>query len=217
MLTLLLAAVAGYAGTAAAWDGHPLGVSLQFGFGAALAVFALGLVVSSFLGRTGFVTVLMTVVTALLLAGASAIPSQIDTVWTRAEWAPASIGDLRPRYALGSGVGSLDLSALDVPRGRTVGVAAEVGAGRLAVTVPAGVTVRARAQAGLGDIRLPGPPATGSASDWSEPASSGDPEVAADLDVTRTVPPPPGAAPGGTLELDLRIGVGRVEVVRAAS
>ncbi|MCP9957668.1 MULTISPECIES: PspC domain-containing protein [Streptomyces] len=209
-LVLLLAAAAGYAGTAATWDG-PLGVSLQFGLGAALAVFASGLIISSFLGRTGFGTLLMTVVTALLLAGASAVPPQIGTAWTRAQWAPASLADLRPRYTLGTGVGALDLSALEVPRGRTVEVAAEAGAGRLAVTVPAGVTVRVRARAGVGEIRLPGPAA-------DRPAQPpGGPGVAADRDVTRTVPPPPGVAPGGTLELDLRIAVGRVEVARAAS
>lgn len=213
---LLLAVAAGCAGTAAAWGGHPLGVSLQFGLGAALAVFALGLAVSSFLGRTGFGTVFMTVATALLLAGASALPPQIGTVWTREEWAPASLADLRPRYALDSGVGTLDLSALDVPRGRTVEVTAEAGAGRLAVTVPADVTVRVRARAGLGEIRLPDRPGAGPTADRTAPARSDGLGVAADQEVVRTLPPPPDAAPGGTLDLHLRIAVGQVEVARAA-
>lgn len=216
-LVLFLAVVAGCIGTTAAWGGRPLGVSLQFGLVAALAVFAAGLVVSSLLGRTGFGTVLMTVVTALLLAAVAAVPRQIGTEWTRAEWSPASLADVRPRYTVDSGVGTLDLAALDVPRGRTVKVAAEAGAGRIVVTVPSDVTVKVRARAGLGDVRLPAVPAADGSAGGTGSARGGDLGVAADRDVTRTVPPPPGIRPGGTVELDLRIVVGQLEVARAAS
>ncbi|WP_411574341.1 PspC domain-containing protein [Streptomyces fradiae] len=212
-LVLVLAVLAGCAGTAAAWGAHPLGVSLQFGLGAALVVFGLGLAVGSLLGRTGAGTVFMTVVTALLLAAASAVPPQIGTVWTRTEWAPATLADVRPRYAIDSGVGTLDLGAVDVPRGGMVRVAAEAGAGRLDVTVPADVTVKVRARVGLGEVRLPEGADAVPASGWP---SSGD-AVAADREVTRTVPPPPSTAPGGTLVLDLSVAVGQVEVARAVS
>ncbi|MEU3818414.1 PspC domain-containing protein [Streptomyces sp. NPDC030392] len=214
-LVLFLASVAGCIGTTAAWGGHPLGVSLQFGLVSALAVFAAGLVVSSLLGRTGFGTVLMTVVTAVLLAAVSAVPRQIGTVWTRTEWSPASVADVRPRYTVDSGVGTLDLAALDVPRGRTVKVAADAGAGRIVVTVPSDVTVKVRARAALGDVRLPPVPAADGGGTGS--AAGGDLGVAADRDVTRTMPPPPGVRAGGTVELDLRIVVGQLEVARAAS
>ncbi|OEJ94769.1 PspC domain-containing protein [Streptomyces thermolilacinus] len=212
---LFLAVVAGCIGTTAAWGGHPLGVSLQYGLVPALAVFAMGLAVSSFLGRTGSGTILMTVVTALLLAAASAVPQQIGTVWTRTEWSPASLADVRPRYTVDSGVGTLDLARLDVPPGRTVRVAAEAGAGRIVVTVPADVTVHVRARTGLGDVRLPAVPAADS--DPTGQERGGDLGLAADRDVTRTVPPLAGVRPGGTVELDLRIVVGQVEVARAVS
>ncbi|MFJ3163104.1 PspC domain-containing protein [Streptomyces kanasensis] len=223
---LFLALSAGAAGTACTWVGHPLATALQTGLACALAVFALGLVVSAFVGRTGAGTVFLTVVTALLLAGASALPRQIGTDWTRVEWRPASVADVRPRYALGTGDGTLDLSALDVPAGRTVRVAAEAGAGRLAVTVPADATVRVHGHADLGDVRLPpaeppaAPDGTGTGRAPTGQAGTGrgadDIDVGLDRDVTRTVAPPAGTVPGGTLVLDLRIAVGLVEVARAA-
>ncbi|MEV3992162.1 PspC domain-containing protein [Streptomyces sp. NPDC049837] len=200
----LLALVAGGLGTGLSWGSQPLGVCLQIGLVCALVVFALGLVAGSFLGRTGVGTVFMTVVTAVLLAGASLIPRQIDTEWIRTDWKPATAADLRPRYELGTGVGTLDLSRLAVPAERTARTAAEVGAGRLHVVVPRNVTVKVRAQVGLGDLRLP-----------SEPAD--DVDVAPDREVTRTIAPPRGAAPAGTLDLTLEVGLGQVEVSRAES
>ncbi|MFG3504592.1 PspC domain-containing protein [Streptomyces sp. NPDC047821] len=201
---LLLALFAGGLGTALPWGSQPLGVCLQTGLVCALVVFALGLVAGSFLGRTGAGTVFMTVVTAVLLAGASLIPRQIGTEWIRAEWSPATAADLRPQYELGTGTGTLDLSGLAVPAGRAERTAAEVGAGRLHVVVPENVTVKVHARVGLGDLRLP-----------SEPAE--DIDVAPDRDVTRTIAPPRGVSPAGTLDLTLEVGLGQVEVSRAGS
>ncbi|MGA5167084.1 MULTISPECIES: PspC domain-containing protein [Streptomyces] len=201
---LLLALVAGGLGTGLSWGSQPFGAALQTGLASALAVFALGLVVSSFLGRTGAGTVFMTVVTAVLLAGAALVPRQIDTEWVRTRWAPATTADLRPRYELGTGVGTLDLSRLTVPVKGTARTAAEVGAGRLHVVVPRDVTVTVRAEVGLGDLRLPADP-------------PGDIDVAPGREADRTLTPPKGAAPAGTLDLTLEVALGQVEVTRAAS
>ncbi|MFJ8664655.1 PspC domain-containing protein [Streptomyces sp. NPDC093600] len=203
-LVLFLALVAGGLGTFLAWEGHPLGTSVQIGLVAALAVFGLGLVLASFLGRTGFGTIFMTVVTAGLLAVAAALPKQISTDWARTDWRPASVTAVQPRYELGTGVGTLDLSRLAVPSGTTVGTTVEVGAGKLEVVVPENVTVKVRAQVGLGDLRLPQQP-------------PGDIDIAPDRDETRTLTPPEGTAPAGTLDLSLEVGLGQVEVTRAAS
>ncbi|MFF8288283.1 PspC domain-containing protein [Streptomyces sp. NPDC016309] len=199
----LLALVAGGVGTAVPWGSRPLGTCLVTGLVCALVVFALGLVAGSFAGRTGVGTVFMTVVTAVLLAGASLVPGQIGTEWTRTDWRPATTADLRPRYELGSGVATLDLSRLDVPVRRTARTTAEVGAGRLHVIVPRDVTVRVRAEVGLGDLRLPAEPA-------------GDVDIAPARDLTRTIAPPRGTAPGGTLDLALEVALGQLEVTRAA-
>ncbi|WP_435974480.1 PspC domain-containing protein [Streptomyces sp. Qhu_M48] len=203
-LVHLLATVAAVLGTALTWETEPLGTSLQTGLVAALAVFGLGLVVSSFLGRTGFGTVFHTVITAGLLALATALPHQISTEWMRETWKPASVAAVQPHYEVGTGVGTLDLSKLPVPAGTTVSTTAEVGAGQLKVIVPRDAVVKLRAQVGLGDMQLPGEPPN-------------DIDVSPDRDVTRTLDPPTGTTPAGTLDLSLEVGIGQVEVTRAAS
>ncbi|GGX04575.1 PspC domain-containing protein [Streptomyces chryseus] len=205
----LLAVLAGGLGTGLSWDARPLGTSLQIGLSCALAVFGLGIAVSAFRGRTGVGTILLTVITALLLTGASALPKQISTDWMRTNWQPASASDVRPRYALGSGVGTLDLSDVRIPADGSVATRAEVGAGRLKVVVPKDATVELRMNVGLGDVRLPG-----------ERRQDFDLRTDHFRDETLKPPKPSGAArsdkPAGTLRLDLEVGVGQVEVARAA-
>ncbi|MFE3826266.1 PspC domain-containing protein [Streptomyces sp. NPDC059092] len=203
-VVLLLALLAGGLGTGLSWESRPLGTSLEIGLAAALAVFGLGIAVSSFLGRTGVGTIFLTVVTAGLLAGSAALPENITTEWQRQEWTPASVAAVEPRYELGSGTGTLDLSGLSIPEGRTVSSSAEVGAGQLKVVVPKGVTVEVTAKAGLGDIRLP-----------DEPPN--DVDVSPNQVRGLTLAPSTGSAPAGTLRLSLEVGLGQVEVTRAAA
>ncbi len=156
------------------------------------------------LGRTGFGTVLMTGITAVLLAGAAALPKDISTEWARTDWKPASVAAVTPRYELGSGIGTLDLSAAAVPAGETLSTRVEVGAGGVKVVVPKNAPVKLRAEVGLGDIRLPGD-------------AKNDIDVQPGQQRQRTLSPPAGVKPSGTIELRLEVGVGQVEVTRAAS
>ncbi|MFF3341681.1 PspC domain-containing protein [Streptomyces flavidovirens] len=201
----LLAVLAAGLGTGLSWDAQPLGTSLQIGLSCALAVFGLGIAVSAFRGRTGVGTILLTVITALMLTGASALPKQISTDWMRTNWKPASASAVRPAYALGSGVGTLDLSGVRVPADSSVATRAEVGAGQLKVVVPKDVTVELRMKLGVGDIQLPG----------QQPQ---DFAIVTDQDQRRTLkqPEPERGKSAGTLRLDLEVGVGQVEVTRAA-
>ncbi|NMO35264.1 PspC domain-containing protein [Streptomyces sp. GMY01] len=200
----LLALVAGGLGTRLTWDDHALGTSLQAGLGCALAVFGLGIAVSAFLGRTGAGSVLLAIITAALLTASAALPKNISTQWTHATWRPATTAEVQREYDLGTGEGTLDLTRIHIGEGRTVTARAEVGAGRLRVIVPQDVTVRATIDVGLGDVQLPG-------------------ESSQDVDVTPgrhqqvTLPPASGGKGAGTLELDLRVGMGQAEVSRAAS
>ncbi|MEW2068015.1 PspC domain-containing protein [Streptomyces sp. NPDC007346] len=203
-LVLLTALVAGGLGTGLSWEQQPLGTALQIGLVAALAVFGLGLLVSSVLGRTGFGTVLMAVVTAVLLAGAAVLPKEISTDWARQEWRPAEVSAVQQGYELGTGDARLDLSGVVVPPGGTVRTRLEVGAGRAAVVVPKDVTVKVLAEAGLGEIRL-------------EEGQRVQVRINSDESTRRTLPPPPGGKPAGTIELEVEIGIGQVEVSRAAS
>ncbi|MFF3977601.1 PspC domain-containing protein [Streptomyces sp. NPDC055808] len=203
-LLFFLALLAFGAGLGSGWDHRPLGTGLEFGFAAALGVFALGLVVSSLLGRTGFGTLFLAVLTAGLLAASAALPKTIDAHWTRTNWAPTAIGEVRPAYDLGTGVATLDLSRVAVPPGRTLTTGAEVGAGRAKVVVPKDVTVKVSFDMGVGDIQLPG----------EKPDHI---QVTPGEKRTTTLAPPAGAKPAGTLELRLKVGVGQAEVDRAAS
>ncbi|MFE9563483.1 PspC domain-containing protein [Streptomyces sp. NPDC006487] len=201
----VLAALAGSIATAAVWEGSTLSHALQVGFASALAVFGLGLAVSSFKGRTGFGTVLLSMITAVLLAGAVALPKDISTDWRVVDWHPTAVAEVAPVYEAGTGLATLDLSHVDVPKGTTVPVRASIDAGRLRVILPREVTAETEATIRLGDIQMPG--------DTGE-----DVRVRSRTETrTATLPPDSGTKAGGTIELHLSAGVGQVEVARAAS
>ncbi|WJV46720.1 PspC domain-containing protein [Streptomyces flavofungini] len=198
------AVLAACLGSALTWEDHPLGTSLQTGLACALAVLGLGIAASSFLGRTGAGSIVLAVITAGLVAGAAALPKNITTDWIRTDWRPATTADVRPTYEMGTGVGTLDLSRIDLGKDQTLRTGAEVGAGRLRVIVPSDAEVRLRAEVGVGDIQLPGD-------------KSKDVDVEPGKEKSATLAPPRGAKDGGTIELRLEVGVGQVEVERAAS
>ncbi|MFD5412231.1 PspC domain-containing protein [Streptomyces nojiriensis] len=203
----VLALLAGIAGTAATWEGNPLGEALQTGLAAALVVFGLGLAVSSLLGRTGFGTVVLAVFTAVLLAGAAVLPREIGTDWREVEWRPAAVADVKPVYEAGTGLATLDLSRLDVPKGTTVAVEASIEAGRLKVVLPREVTALADVTIRqVGDIQLPG--------DYAGRIERAGPGK---QNRTETLAPAAGTEAGGTIELHLGADFGQVEVARAAS
>ncbi|MGJ5800960.1 PspC domain-containing protein [Streptomyces europaeiscabiei] len=200
----LLALLAGGLGTGATWEDRALATSLQTGLACALTVFGLGIALSAFLGRTGAGSIFLAVVTAGLLACTAALPTNITTDWVRTDWTPRNAESVAARYELGTGVGTLDLSKVDIPKGGTLTTSVEVGAGKVKVVVPPDVTVRLDVEVGLGDIQLPG--------DGKE-----DVDVAPDRSDRLTLSPVKGSDRGGTLTIDLEVGLGQAEVARAAS
>lgn len=205
--TFLLALLAGGLGTSLSWDDQALGTGLQTGLACALAVFGLGIAVSAFLGRTGAGSIFLAVVTAGLLVGSAALPAHFSPHWIRTTWAPTTPADVKSRYDLSTGMGTLDLTRLDVPSDRTLTTGAEVGVGKVKLVVPADVTVHLTIEVGVGDIQLPG--------DGAE-----DVDVAPGKKKELTLAPPSGTRsdPGadGTLDIALEVGVGQAEVTRAA-
>ncbi|MFF4408711.1 PspC domain-containing protein [Streptomyces sp. NPDC001404] len=202
--TFLLALAAGWAGTAVHWHQQPLGTSLETGLACALGVFGLGIVLSSFYGRTGGGTVFLGVLTAVLLTGAAALPKSVTPDWTHITWHPASAADVQSRYAVGSGVGVLDLSGLHPPDGQggqPVSAGAEVGAGRLKAVLPDDMTTQLTIEVGVGDIQLPG-------------EGRDDIEIRPGQHRKVTLAPVAGHPSRGTLELRLKAGIGQVEVTR---
>ncbi|MFJ7771723.1 PspC domain-containing protein [Streptomyces sp. NPDC097107] len=203
-VVFLLALLAAFLGTRLTWDEQPLGTSLQTGLACALAVFGVGIAVSAFLGRTGSGSIFLAIITAGLLAGATAVPGDVGTDWVRTTWEPTTAAGVREQYDIGTGSGTLDLSGLDLAEGQTVTTRADVGMGRIQVVVPQDVTVRLSVEVGVGDIQLPGD-------------DKKDVDVAPGKHKEVTLAPATGGKNGGTLDLDLQVGVGQAEVTRAAS
>ncbi|MFF1485709.1 PspC domain-containing protein [Streptomyces sp. NPDC058319] len=200
----LLAVGAGALGTRLTWYDHTLPGSLQTGLACALGVFGLGIAVSAFLGRTGVGSILLAVITAGLLATSTTLPDNVSAHWSHATWQPAAVTEVRPRYDLGTGDGTLDLSRIRLGKGQKVTARAEVGVGRLRVVVPPDVTLRATIDVGVGDIQLPGD-------------GSRDVDVAPGRSRQITLDPAEGVKGTGTVDLDLHVGIGQAEVSRAAS
>ncbi|MFI6487557.1 PspC domain-containing protein [Streptomyces sp. NPDC050564] len=200
----LLALLAGGLGTGLTWNDHALGTSLQTGLACALIVFGLGIAISAFLGRTGAGSIFLAVLTAALLAASAALPKDISTHWTRKDWTPTATAQLRKNYDLGTGVGTLDLTHLDLAKGQTVTTSAEVGVGRLKVVIPKDATVKLNVDVGVGDIQLPGD-------------DKKDVDVEPGKSKQVTLSPTTADKNGGTLDLDLHVGVGQAEVIRATS
>lgn len=103
------------------------------------------------------------------------------------------VSDLESDYRLGAGTLTIDLTDLDLPPGTTA-LTASVGMGELVVRVPPDVTVEGEARVGMGDV-------------VAFDASRGG--IAPTLDLRR-----PGASADDVLELELRVGLGSIEVVR---
>ncbi|MFJ3638916.1 PspC domain-containing protein [Streptomyces sp. NPDC090108] len=200
---LLALLAGGLAGGLTQRTGQPV-AGLQTGLACSLAVLGLGIAVSSCLGRTGAGTFFLALVTAALLAGISTLPRDTTTRWTETSWTPAAAADVRSGYDLGAGVGTLDLRHVRPAKGQTLTTRAEVGAGRLKVVLPADATARISIDVGLGDVRLPG-----------ENGKDVDVEPGRHKDLT--LAPVIGDKDAGTWKIELQVGVGQVEVSRAAS
>ena len=204
----LLALLAGLLATRLTWDDRALGASLQTGLACALVVLGVGIAVSAFRGRTGAGSIFLAIVTAGLLACSAALPKDISTHWVRTDWTPATAAAVREHYDLGTGVGTLDLSRIDLAEGRTVTTNAEVGMGQLKVILPKDVTVKLVIEVGVGDIQLPGD-------------DKKDVDVAPGKHKQVTLSPTgestDKAKAGGTLDLTLEVGIGQAEVTRGTS
>lgn len=158
----------------------------------ALAVVGAGLLLGTVVGRSRGLIVLGVVLTVLAAVSSVAdVPLRGGAGERR--WAPTSAAVAERSYRLGAGNARLDLSAIDLA-GRRTHIDASVGMGRLSVDVPDGVDLEIRAHTGFGDIDVLG-------------------DVDDGVDVTKRaeIDEP---FDEGTLVLDLRVGMGQLEVRR---
>jgi phage shock protein PspC (stress-responsive transcriptional regulator) len=163
----------------------------------ALLVVGAGLLVGVRVGRARWL-IPVGLVLALLTAGTAAARSAgLEDGFGERTWTPTAGGE----YSLGAGEAVLDLS--DLPPGADAEIDAEIGFGSLTVLVPSDVRAQVVAEAGLGEVsrvELGGRRTVLSTDDT-------------DLRETFTVP----GTGDGTVQLDLEVGVGEIEVRRVAA
>ncbi|MEV0332970.1 PspC domain-containing protein [Nocardia sp. NPDC050717] len=107
----------------------------------ALAVVGLGLIAGAFLRRGYGLLVLTAPLAGFVLLASLIGPIDFEgrSIGERL-WAPTSVTELQPRYALDIGSGTLDLRGLELTESRTVEVAVNIGDAK--VLLPEGMTVK---------------------------------------------------------------------------
>ncbi|MEA2973726.1 MAG: hypothetical protein QOG82_2184 [Actinomycetota bacterium] len=171
------------------------GLDLVVGLALALFLVAGAMIVGAWRGRArGLIPI------AILLSGALLVASVIDVPLKGGAgerlFRPTTVAELRSPYRLAAGELALDLRGFDAD-GRTVPVVATMAVGNVIVTVPEGMAVEVDAHVGAGTLLIFG-------REWSG--------VGIDERMERA-----GAAGGGRLELDVKVGLGDLEVRRAAA
>jgi predicted membrane protein len=192
--TVLVGALLVLVGIAWLLDETGIGVPWRAVLPAALIAVGLATVAGAFRGRQ-HALMIVGVVLAVVLSVAVAGNWDLDVplaggVGERNEQ-PATPADLDD-YQLGVGDFHLDLRGLQLPAG-TTRVQARVGIGELVVEVPGGVSVEVAASSGLGNVRVFGQEESGLGSRVDTSSEQGGDR---------------------RLALDLRVGLGQVEVDR---
>lgn len=169
-------------------------ITAQAVFAAALLTVGVVLVAGSWFGRSrGLIALGAALTVGLVFAAAVNVPLR-GGIGNRHD-TPISVNDLQPEYHLGVGNQVLDFAKLEL-NGATKHVDATVGVGDLDVIVPSNVKVVVHARAGAGQLRLFYRDFGGTQLDRQLTA-----------DATGT--------PAGVLNLDLRVGIGQVQVWHA--
>ena len=173
---------------------HAIELSAQAIFATSLLIVGLALVVGTWIGRAR-VLIAAGAVLAIALVIVAAIDIPLRGGIGSRFYAPASAADIPTTYDLGIGRDSIDLSGLNLA-GKHVLVTSSVGIGELDVVVPQNVKLVVRGRAGTGDVNIDGDHTGGS-----------------DVDRSLTLPAI-GTPVAGEIDLDLRVGLGRVFVDR---
>jgi len=159
---------------------------------AGLLTVGIGLLVGALYGRSRWL-ILLGVVLALLTGAAGTSESVGRQGIGVRTWAPTSVAEVRPVYRLGLGEATLDLSGLSVPAGERLVVDAAVEVGELRVLLPRGATINIDSYTESGGVVYSTAGAQGLDSGNDRYLRTGD-------------------STAGTIELDLRVGLGSLTV-----
>jgi phage shock protein PspC (stress-responsive transcriptional regulator) len=175
-----------------------LGISVRSYLAVALGLIGAGLLIGARWGRARGLALLGIPLTVALLIAASAPLAGGGPVGDRS-WSPLTVGAVQHSYNVRAGTARLDLDQVDFAHAGDVTSRVQVGAGTIDVIVPPDVDVTVHGTADAGQLQLLG---TGHAG----------------LDVNQTVNDSGADGPGGGhLDLTVQVGVGTVEVHRAAA
>ncbi|MEU0933265.1 PspC domain-containing protein [Embleya sp. NPDC005971] len=160
-----------------------------------LGIVGLGLLVGTWFGRARLLILPALGLTALL-AAITAIGVPLTGPSGERTYTPTTVAALPASYHLGMGAMDIDLRRLDLGPGGTARVQARIGAGQIQVWVPKDVTVVFEGSADLGQVRTPVGRDDGYRPKRVETSGA------------------QGGGPGrGTITLDLKVGVGDVELL----
>ncbi|GAA2891743.1 hypothetical protein GCM10010517_56130 [Streptosporangium fragile] len=173
-------------------------VNMTVAGGAMLVVIGGGLLVAAWIGRGAALVAAGTILSIALIAGSTVggMPRKFGTY----DWHPVKLSDVARSYSVGVGEGSLDLSELSLPPGSRTIVDASVSVGEISVILPATVRAEVHGFTKFGDVKI-------------------DHTVEGGADVQHRKILEPEVPPAGdvaTIVLNVRAGIGDVEVRRAA-
>ncbi len=171
------------------------GASLVTGLALSVLVVGLALVVGTWMGRARWL-IPVGLLLSIALGAAVVLDVPVSGGTGSRVYNVATLSDLRSPYRLGAGEMILDLGNLDLT-GTTTEVDASVALGHLVVVVPAGAEVDFEGMVNVGNLVLFG-------REWDGTSVKQDVVV-------------PGREGGGRLVLDAQMGVGELEVRRAAA
>ncbi len=158
----------------------------------ALAVVALGLLIGSLRGR-GQSLIGPGIFLSVLTLGLTVTGIDGTTGYGQQTWAPATVAAATASpFELNGGQGTLDLTRLTVPAGRTADVDVEVRAGQASVTVPADANVEVTCTANAGEVDCLGVQSDGLQQEVSSSQQ--------------------GSSDEGTINLTVHVGAGQAEV-----
>ncbi|MFZ6005482.1 MAG: PspC domain-containing protein [Actinomycetota bacterium] len=165
-------------------------VSLESGLAVALCILGIGFVLGAFVGGSwALVVPAFGIGAALVIASVADIPLS-GPVGERT-WAPQRVSEVRERYELSVGEGTLDLRGLELGEGDRLDIAAAVGIGHLVVLVPEGVSYFADYRVAAGEV------------DFGAKDSGVGVETRSGFEQEDDV---------GRIELDLQVGLGQIEL-----
>ncbi|WP_433793398.1 PspC domain-containing protein [Actinoplanes sp. CA-252034] len=179
-------------GLIGALDMSGVDVDISAYFAAALATTALGLIVGAWFGRARGLIALAVVLSFAL--GVSSGLERFGREWTPSVYRPATLAEVADTYEFNAGNVTLDLRQIDFT-GQTQNTAIDMKLGQLKVLLPAKVDATVEAGVEGGRLVL-------------------FTEEFADSSYRQTTDLGSDGAGGGTLNLDIRLEAGNVEVIR---